>query len=344
MHRSFTLGMVALALTMAGANHAQAQMRFEGMDRNKDGVITRAEWRGNDQSFRNQDWNGDGVLSGDEVRPGARRQMGWNQDWNHDGIINQQDTLIAQQFRRYDNNGDNRVSSSEWMGSQRLFARLDSNRDGYLTMAEYTNNGGYRLDAQGGPSFSFNNLDRNRDGWITRNEWNMSNNEFNRFDTNRDNRISNYEFQSEGNSNGYRDGRYRDGGYRDADDNFLSVDRNRDGWITRSESGMSYGEFNRLDTNNDNRLSRFEFENSRNVTSENGRSAAFRMGWDRGIAEGRSAGREDRANNHGWDLEGQTELERADSGYSSQMGSLSDYQEGYREAFRLAYREGYNSR
>jgi Ca2+-binding EF-hand superfamily protein len=333
MHRSFMLGTAALALSLISANHAQAQMRFEGMDRNNDGVITRSEWRGNDQSFRNQDWNGDGVLSGDEVRPGARRQTGWNQDWNHDGIINQQDTLIAQQFRRYDNNGDNRVSSNEWQGNQRLFARLDTNRDGYLTMAEYTNNGGFRMDAQGGPSFSFGNLDRNRDGWIARNEWPMSSAEFSRLDANRDNRISSYEFRNEGNEETQNS------------EGFWSVDRNRDGWITRSESGMSYAEFNRLDVNNDNRLSRFEFENTRNwTTTEAGRSAAFRMGWDRGIAEGRNAGREDRANNHGWDLEGQTELERADSGYSSQMGSLSDYQEGYREAFRLAYREGYNSR
>ena len=43
------------------------------MDRNRDGVVTRAEWRGSAQSFRNHDWNGDGRLSGDEIRPGAQR-------------------------------------------------------------------------------------------------------------------------------------------------------------------------------------------------------------------------------------------------------------------------------
>jgi hypothetical protein len=48
-------------------------MRFFGLDRNHDGRITRAEWRGNDVSFRVHDWNRDGVLSGAEVRPGARR-------------------------------------------------------------------------------------------------------------------------------------------------------------------------------------------------------------------------------------------------------------------------------
>ena len=41
------------------------------MDANRDGAISRDEWRGSDQSFRVHDWNGDGVLSGGEVRVGA---------------------------------------------------------------------------------------------------------------------------------------------------------------------------------------------------------------------------------------------------------------------------------
>ena len=48
-------------------------MKFRGMDANKDGAITRQEYRGNDQSFANHDWNADGVLSGEEVTPGAHK-------------------------------------------------------------------------------------------------------------------------------------------------------------------------------------------------------------------------------------------------------------------------------
>jgi len=51
----------------------RAPMRFRGLDRDHNGRITRAEWRGNDVSFRVHDWNGDGVLSGNEVRPGAHK-------------------------------------------------------------------------------------------------------------------------------------------------------------------------------------------------------------------------------------------------------------------------------
>lgn len=459
MRHSLKIGLAAILFTAAGIDNAQAQMRFQGMDNNHDGMITRAEWNGSDQGFRNQDWNGDGMLSGDEVRPGARRETSWNQDWNHDGIVDQQDTAIAQRFRGYDHNTDSRVAATEWPGNQALFRRLDANRDGFLTMAEYTNAGGYQADSQGGPAYTFVNLDRNRDGFVTRSEWRMGDADFNRLDVNRDNRISNYEFQND-----------TTGNYQQSDSRFLTVDRNRDGWVTRSEAGMTNAEFNRLDTNSDNRLNRYEFDSnatdnsttpftnapfqnvdtnrdgwltrsewqrdagtfSRLDANNDGRVSRFeyestsgpsgttdrfstadrnrdsyigrnewswgdswfdrtdtnrdnrisraefdasaryyndassryddptnygyqqptnqnrtrtaQAGFDRGLSEGQTAGREDHANGHGWDLEGQTELERADSGYYSQLGSLGEYQAGYREGFRQAYREGYNSR
>jgi hypothetical protein len=48
-------------------------MRFRGIDRDGNGVISRFEWRGNDRSFANHDWDGDGVLDGSEVVPGGHR-------------------------------------------------------------------------------------------------------------------------------------------------------------------------------------------------------------------------------------------------------------------------------
>jgi EF hand len=331
MRFPFHIGLAVVAL--ASATSVQAQMRSQGMDRNNDGVITRAEWRGNDQSFRNQDWNGDGVLSGEEGRPGGRRQT-WNQDWNRDGIVDNQDAQIAQRFRGYDMNNDNRVAASEWPGDQRLFTRLDTNRDRYLTIQEYTMGAGFRLDAQGGPAYGFSNIDTNRDGWVTRNEWNMGSADFNRLDVNRDNRISRFEFENIAGSNDDLSSHY---------DRFATVDVNHDGWLTRSEWRGSEPGFTRLDTNRDNRLSRDEYDAELQSQSNGstGRSAAWRTGYDRGIAEGRAAGREDYTRNQGWDLNGQRELERADSGYRPQVGSLSDYQAGYREGFRNAYRAGF---
>ena len=73
-------GLSLFAATPCGAQQAQSRnMRFQAMDLNGDGVITREEWRGNSRSFQEHDWNRDGVLSGDEVRPGARFDPQWEQ-------------------------------------------------------------------------------------------------------------------------------------------------------------------------------------------------------------------------------------------------------------------------
>ena len=49
---------------------------------------------------------------------------------------------------------------------------------------------------------------------------------------------------------------------------------------------------------------------------------AFQAGFDRGLADGRQAGKEDKNINGGkWDLEGQRELEQADAGYESSRGN-----------------------
>ena len=53
-----------------------AEIRFQAMDTNRDGAISRSEWRGSAQSFQRHDWNGDRVLSGNEVRVGAARDLG----------------------------------------------------------------------------------------------------------------------------------------------------------------------------------------------------------------------------------------------------------------------------
>ncbi|HEX3131813.1 MAG TPA: hypothetical protein VH394_31035 [Thermoanaerobaculia bacterium] len=101
-------------------------MRFQGMDRNGDGRISRNEWRGNDQSFANHDWNGDGILSGNEVRPAGQ----WDDDdWN--GERGWED-----RFETLDRNDDRYLSQDEWPGAIRLFNILDLNRDGRVSFGE----------------------------------------------------------------------------------------------------------------------------------------------------------------------------------------------------------------
>jgi PKD domain/EF hand len=129
------------------------QLRFRGMDADNDGVITRSEWRGNDQSFRTHDWNDDGVLSGDEVRVGGRRS-GSDVDDRDVGAGEFRD-WTERRFNALDRNGDGRVARSEWRFDLESFRRADRNRDGLLTRSEFLGEGAsddegdYRSTGQG---------------------------------------------------------------------------------------------------------------------------------------------------------------------------------------------------
>lgn len=60
--RAATAGAALAMLSVSPAAAQSPSGRFQGMDQNRDGVISRAEWRGSEQSFRRHDWNNDGVL------------------------------------------------------------------------------------------------------------------------------------------------------------------------------------------------------------------------------------------------------------------------------------------
>jgi hypothetical protein len=101
--------------------------RFRGMDRNNDGTVTQDEWQGNRQSFRTHDWNGDGILSGDELRPGRFRQ-GQTAEY--------EDFDRSDRFEFLDMNNNGRVEIYEWHASDAAFHQLDRNGDNYLSPAE----------------------------------------------------------------------------------------------------------------------------------------------------------------------------------------------------------------
>lgn len=322
MLRTLTLGLIAGLMAMdAAAQTAQRRnMRFAEMDGNNDGVVTRKEWRGSARSFEVHDWNQDGVLSGNEVRPGARRQrQGDPEGFDSSEREYTFDDWTARGFTALDHNRDGRIAREEWHFDLESFRRADHNRDGVLSRVEFI---GGDDTADDDREDRFSNLDTDNDGRVSRAEWHGTAERFQALDDNRDGMLTRAEIR---------------GTSEPPADLFTSVDVNRDNSISRDEWHWSRASFNSRDRNNDGRLSREEFTDSQPAAP----SEAWRRGHERGLTEGRQAGKEDRAATWGWDLEGQRELETADSGYEPRFGPRPEYQAGYREGFRKGYREGF---
>ena len=93
------------------------QPRFEDMDANHDGVLSRNEWPTNaGEYYVALDANGDDNVS-------------YNEFFNRKQIS-------ATVLNGLDTNNDNRVSRGEWTGESAEFNRVDTNRDNFLTVAE----------------------------------------------------------------------------------------------------------------------------------------------------------------------------------------------------------------
>lgn len=156
------------------------------MDRNGDDVITQTEWRGTQRSFDVHDWNGDGRLSGDEVRFGAlapdtpgRADARYFRAWSED------------QFRALDRNGDSRISRAEWGYDLEDFFRADRNGDNILVLNEFLL--ARDLDDDRGDRFDY--LDANGNNRIERSEWHGSLAAFERLDRNGDGVVARVEMQ-----------------------------------------------------------------------------------------------------------------------------------------------------
>ena len=243
--RTLALTFGSLALASLSLTTAQAQtrnMRFYEMDTNRDGRITRDEWRGSDRSFQVHDWNGDGVLSGNELRVGYQRDTDFEQA-DHDPNWRERNlTYTRQMFANLDHNRDGRLEPNEWHYQIETFRRIDRNRDNALTLSEFL---GQNVNDDRGDDFD--DLDYNNDGYVSRQEWHGGLREFDSLDRNRDGRLSRYEVVgSETSFTTYNE--------------FQNLDYNRDGRLARNEWHWSNSSFNQWDTNRDGVISQQEFE------------------------------------------------------------------------------------
>lgn len=239
------VGLVAAELVPAdqqGVRRATGQLRFEGMDRNRDGRISRDEWRGSPRSFDVHDWNNDGELSGDELRADRR---GPDQDFEQaDHVPSRAERYMSwtdRGFANLDHDRNRRITPDEWHYDRETFSRVDHNRDGALDRVEFL---GGDMDDDRGDQFA--DLDSDRDGRVERGEWHASDDAFTWLDRNRDGVLSRVEVV------GGED-------HSSALDQFASLDVNGDRRLSRDEWHWSAGSFGQRDLNRDGWLTRQEF-------------------------------------------------------------------------------------
>lgn len=238
------LGAVAAPAEQGRGRGQQEQMRFRGMDRNGDGVITQSEWRGSAEAFRNHDWNRDGRLSGNEVRPGAARP-----DEQDDDYIarpdREYDDWTEEGFDYLDRNRDRRLTRAEWFYDRESFLRADRNRDNVLSRAEFLGEADDSPDPDRNERFEY--LDRNNNNRIDRSEWEGSAQQFSQLDVNNDGVLTRAEVGGIVHSDNRED------------DLFAKIDHNGDGRLTQTEWHEDRASFERADQNRDNVITRAEF-------------------------------------------------------------------------------------
>ena len=228
------------------APQQNTEMRFRAMDRNSDGVIARAEWRGSAQSFAEHDWNRDGVLSGDEVRIGVPRDTRRLEENDFDPAADRFSSWTAGNFATLDRNRDGRIVAREWNYDYESFRRVDRNNDGALTRAEFLGTNTVDDDRDD----RFEDIDENGDGRIERREWHGSGETFSWLDRNRDDILSRAEVVDAPAATGTTGGNA---------DRFARVDFDGNGRIESSEWQWSRRSFDQRDSNRDGVLTRNEF-------------------------------------------------------------------------------------
>lgn len=256
MQRALFTLTVAAALIVAtagldaqGRNQGQRrlpQIRFSGMDQNGDRIIQRTEWQGSNRAFSNQDWNGDGVLSGEEVRVGAQRATSYEEADHQPNSFERNLSWTAAAFTNLDHNRDGRLAVSEWHYDMETFRRVDRNRDNMLSRVEFLG-----TNQDDGRDVNFDDLDTNNNGRVERGEWLYSAAAFTSLDRNRDGILSRFEVVGSQTTTG------------DTYDQFANLDVDRNGSLSNREWHWSLGSFTQRDLDHNGLLTRREFDATR---------------------------------------------------------------------------------
>jgi hypothetical protein len=101
--------------------------RFQNLDKDGDGKVSRGEWDGRPAVFSMIDADGDGFITREEAqrfRPAAAANAPAGPP------------AIAARLKAMDKDGDGKVSRDEFTGRPPMFDRIDKNKDGFIDQEE----------------------------------------------------------------------------------------------------------------------------------------------------------------------------------------------------------------
>ena len=245
--------------------------KFETLDANKDGKVTKDEFFGSDSLFERWDTDKDGALTLAEMEAGVKapRPRGKPMDGEagpkdrrpEDGRSQRRRGAPAYDMKKLDKNGDGKISKDEY--PEPGFKKLDRNKDGAVDAEEFKmlqrrqGRGGMR---RGGPDRGIDwakrimAMDANKDGAVSKDEWKGRGEGFARLDQDKDGKLSTQEIEAFG-KRARRRGGWKN---RPGDALFRRLDTDKDGRISKDEWKLDAKLFGRFDANQDGFVSKDE--------------------------------------------------------------------------------------